>query len=289
MSYSHAVWRLLRAPPARGAWNMALDEAILETAGRGDEPPTLRLYAWFPPCLSLGYAQPLADVSWEALESRGWELVRRPTGGRAILHTDELTYSVAGPLGEQRLAGGVLESYRTLAGALLRALILLGIPAQALEKPSPPGTAEDQREAGERVPSNQGKNPVCFEMPSNYEITVGGKKLIGSAQARRKEGLLQHGSLPLHGDLERITQVLAFPDRVTREAAAERLSRRATTAERVLGRPLPWEQAAQAFVHAFQEILDLDLELGEPTRAEWLRAEELVGEKYANPKWTGRI
>jgi lipoate-protein ligase A len=189
------TWRLLITPPARGAWNMAVDEAILEGAGHGEVPPTLRLYAWKPPCLSLGHAQPFADVDTARLKSHGWEVVRRMTGGRAILHTDELTYSVTGPIDEPRLAGTVLESYNRLAGALLAAVQDLSLPVEMKE-----GKAE----------SNGEPNPVCFEVPSTYEITVEGKKLIGSAQARRKDGVLQHGSLPLTGDLTRICQALAF-------------------------------------------------------------------------------
>src|SRR3990172_11886293 len=106
------LWRLLITPPARGAWNMALDESILEhvQAGRGASLPTLRLYAWDPACLSLGHAQPFADVDTTRLKERGWEVVRRLTGGRAILHTDELTYSVIGSAKEPILAGSVLES-----------------------------------------------------------------------------------------------------------------------------------------------------------------------------------
>ena len=95
---------------------MAIDEAILEAAGHGEVPPTLRLYSWQPACLSLGYAQPFADADQAALERFGWQIVRRPTGGRAILHTDELTYSVSGPQSEPRLAGSVLESYRVAGG-----------------------------------------------------------------------------------------------------------------------------------------------------------------------------
>jgi len=279
-----AVWRVIRSAPGRGAWNMALDEAILESTRLGQSPPTLRLYAWSPPCLSLGHAQPVGDVLLADLDHLGWDLVRRPTGGRAILHTDELTYSVAGPQSEPRLSGGVLDSYRILAQALLHALHLLDIPAQALEHP--PGTVSSvDASPGPHVKT---ENPVCFEVPSNYEITVGGKKLIGSAQARRKEGVLQHGSLPLYGDLARITQVLAFSDASRREAAAVRLWERATTAETVLGRPLSWEQAAIAFVAAFAETLNLELRPSEPTPAEWRKAEELVAEKYANPEWTNR-
>ena len=94
------IWRLLYTPPSSGAWNMAVDEAILEHIHRGESQPTLRLYAWEPACLSLGHAQSFADVDMKRVKERGWEVVRRVTGGRAILHTDELTYSVTGSANE---------------------------------------------------------------------------------------------------------------------------------------------------------------------------------------------
>jgi len=278
MAFPHSIWRLIITQPAHGAWNMALDEAILETSGAGQELPALRLYAWDPPCLSLGYAQPMADVDLALLKAHGWELVRRPTGGRAILHTDELTYSIAGPQDEPRLSGGVLDSYRSLSFTLIDALHRLGIPAQAAEKTSTPNPASPS------APKDQ--NPVCFEVPSSYEITVQGKKLIGSAQARRKQGVLQHGSLPLQGDLSRIVQALAFPDEKARQDAAERLLQRAATAETFLGAPLPWQQAAQAFIQAFEATLNLELTEQQPTAAEMRRAEELARKKYAASAWT---
>ena len=271
------TWRLIKTPPSSGAWNMAVDEAILEAIGRGDVPPTLRLYAWQPACLSLGYAQPHTDVDLRRLAAHGWEIVRRVTGGRAILHTDEITYSVTGPQDEPRLAGGVLESYRQLSQALLAALLKLGLPAEALPQPQIPGS------------NGQAKEPVCFEVPSNYEITVHGKKLIGSAQARKKEGVLQHGTLPLCGDLTRITQALAFPTDEKRKSVAQRLLTRATNVETVLNRVIGWEEAADTFVWAFENTLDLNLSAAELTSTELARAEELIKEKYAHPSWTERI
>jgi lipoate-protein ligase A len=267
------TWRLITTPPARGAWNMAADEAILEHVEHGEALPTLRLYAWVPPCLSLGRAQPFTDVDVPRLESHGWDVVRRMTGGRAILHTDELTYSVTGTINEANLAGTLLESYNRLASALLAAVQDLGLLVEMME-----GKADNG------VP-----NPVCFEVPSTYEITVNGKKLIGSAQARRKEGVLQHGSLPLTGDLTRICQALAFSDESAREAAMERLLARATNVESVLGQEVAWETAAQAFVRAFEGRLGLKFEAGELSGSELARAEELVSEKYAHPSWTERI
>ncbi len=267
------TWRLLITPPMCGAWNMAVDESILEHIGHGDSLPTLRLYSWNPACLSLGHAQPFADVDAARLKARGWEVVRRATGGRAILHTDELTYSVIGSAEEPVLAGGVLESYNRLAQALLLAVKILGLPVEMKE-----GKAN----------GNTTLNPVCFEVPSTYEITVDGKKLIGSAQARKKEGVLQHGSLPLTGDLTRICQALMFENESAREEASQRLLARATTVESALGGAVSWEAAAQSFIHAFESQLELCFERGELSESESRRAEELVKGKYDHPSWTER-
>jgi len=266
------TWRLLKTLPAHGAWNMAVDEAILEAVGRNESLPTLRLYAWDPACLSLGYAQPFSDVDTPRLRARGWEVVRRPTGGRAVLHTDELTYSVIAPHDEPRVAGTVLESYHRLAQALVTALELLSMRVE-INQTSP-------------VPHGQGTNPVCFEVPSTYEITINGKKLVGSAQARRKEGVLQHGSLPLTGDLTRILQVLSFPGEESRSLAAGRLLKRATTVETALERLVSWDEAARATVRAFSSVLELDLQPGSLTPDEEKRATELVRIKYGHPSWT---
>lgn len=274
MSFTISTWRLILDTPHTGAWNMAADEAILEHVGRGQSLPTLRLYAWHPACLSLGYAQPFADVDLPRLRAHGWDVVRRPTGGRAILHTDELTYSVTAPLDEPRVAGSVLESYNRLAQALLLAVQSLNLRVE-------------MKEHAPSVPTHAA-GPVCFEVPSTYEITVNSKKLIGSAQARRKEGVLQHGTLPLHGDLTRITQCLVFADELARAAAAEKLLARAATLESALGVRVGWETAAQAVVAGFQLGLQMTFERGQMSESETARAEELVQTKYAHSVWTER-
>ncbi len=271
-----STWRLIYTPPSNGAWNMAVDESILEHIHQGESLPTLRLYAWEPACLSLGHAQSFKDVDMERVKANGWEVVRRVTGGRAILHTDELTYSVAGSAEEPVLAGGVLESYNRIAQALLFAIRELGLPVEIKEH-----VLDGQ-------PAALNLNPVCFEVPSTYEITVAEKKLIGSAQARKKEGVLQHGSLPLTGDLTRICNALIFKDEAAREKAANRLLERATTVETVLGRRVSWETAAQAFVQGFEAQLGIRFERGEMSASELSRTEELVKEKYEHPAWTER-
>jgi lipoate-protein ligase A len=253
---------------------MAVDEAILAQIGRADSPPTLRLYAWEPACLSLGQAQPYSDVDDAGLRERGWDVVRRPTGGRAILHTDELTYSITASSTEDVIAGSLLESYNRIALALLRAVRLLGLNPEVK-----PGPGTDRNSI----------NPVCFEVPSSYEITVNGRKLIGSAQARRREGVLQHGSLPLCGDLARITHGLVFSDAAARQEAGARLLGRATTVESALGRPVSWNTAAEAIVEAFETELGLHFQPSSLSEAEEKRAADLVQEKYGNAGWTRRV
>jgi lipoate-protein ligase A len=267
-------WRLILSPPLPGADNMALDEALLESVAARRQPPTLRFYQWNPACLSLGHAQPVEDADRPRLHALGWHLVRRTTGGRAILHTDELTYSVTAPIDHPLLAGGVLPSYRRLSQGLVAGLRLLGIePDAAPEKP----LAEADR-----------SNPVCFETPSAYEITAGGRKLIGSAQLRRTAGVLQHGSLPLCGDLGRICEVLSYGDSSARAGAADRVCRRATTLAQALGRRVSWDQAVESLSAGFTQALGMQWTIVEPSDEEQARALTLCSERFTADEWTLR-
>lgn len=266
-------WRLLLDGVADGATNMAVDEAILTSVLEAASPPTLRLYAWTPPCLSLGRNQPLADVNRRACRALGVDVVRRPSGGRAILHTDELTYSVSLLQSDPLAAGGVLESYRRLSRGLLAGLQGLGVEAvQAM---------------GQRKPAAD-LTAVCFEMPSDYEITVGGRKLVGSAQWRAQGGVLQHGTLPLYGDLARIVACLALPDG-EREVQRQVVRGRAITLEEALGRMVPFDQAARAMADGFAHALGLSLSPDKLTAPEEALAADLRRRRYAAPDWTARV
>jgi lipoate-protein ligase A len=274
MDDSH--WRLIHTPDLPGTENMALDHALLENVAEQRSRPVLRLYSWQPFCLSIGYAQPIADVDQEALARRGWDLVRRPTGGRAILHGDELTYSVIGPATNQHLRGGVLESYRCLSQGLVEALKNLGLS---------PAVAPDSA----RLNEVQRANPICFEVPSAYEITAGGKKLIGSAQTRRLGAVLQHGTIPLTGDITRVCQVLSYPSEPDRQAASTTLPDRATTLSQVLGRPVGRQEAATAVAAGFSTALGLFIEPDELSAAEIARGHELASTLYSQAHWTKRV
>jgi lipoate-protein ligase A len=259
------TWRLLIDTPMPGAWNMAVDETLLRHAAAHEQPPTLRLYAWQPLALSLGYAQPESDADLPALAAHGWEVVRRLTGGRAILHGDELTYSVTLP-GDHPLAQtDIVSSYREISRAIMRALERLGANAQAdaLTEKAPVTT-------------------VCFETPSHYEITVGGRKLVGSAQARRHGGLLQHGTLPLYGDIARICDALAFPDAASREQARRSVRARALTLSDALGTVPAWETVAQAFVEGFADGFGITFAHDALSPAEHSQAEALQHSQYAS-------
>lgn len=271
--YERASWRLLESGVHDGPTNMAVDEAILESVAAGESPPTLRFYGWEPACLSLGFAQPWAVVEVAACRARGWDVVRRPTGGRAILHVDEVTYSVCLPQDEPRVQGGILASYRRLSDALADGLALLGLdPARAVPQDGA------RAEAG----------PACFDGPSNYEITAGSRKLVGSAQARKRGVVLQHGSLPLYGDVSRIVQGLVAGE-AQRAAMGRRLRTHATTLEESLGRRTEAADVIQALCRGFAGALNLALEAGCLSGEEKVRAQAIRAEKYANEAWTQRI
>jgi lipoate-protein ligase A len=266
--YPHATWRLIAHGEAPGALNMAIDEAMLIALVDGVCPPTIRFYGWTPPCLSLGRNQPVGDADLAACQAAGVDVVRRPTGGRAILHTDELTYSVTLLSGDPRAAGGVGESYRRLSEGLLAGLRCLGVEAvQAL---------------GQRKPAS-GLTAICFETPSDYEITAGGRKLIGSAQWRSRGRVLQHGTLPLHGDLTRVVSCLSMSDG-EREVQRCALGACALTLEEVLGYTLPFTQVAHALASGFAQALNLALVPGELTDYERALAGDLR-RRYAALEW----
>jgi lipoate-protein ligase A len=271
--YDVAVWRVLETGWQDGPSNMAIDEAILQGVASGNSPPTLRLYGWDPPCLSLGYAQQWHADYEEACRRHGWDIVRRPTGGRAILHIDELTYSVCAPEREPRVQGGILLSYRRLSDALAAGLERLGLHSSR---------------AGRDDGEGKSDGPACFDAPSNFEITVGGRKLIGSAQARKQGVVLQHGTLPLYGDITRIAEALSG-DGDRQNTIRQRLRQSAITLEESLGQRLPYDRVAKHIAEGFAQALNLRLERGELTPWEKESVQTIRAEKFAAEAWTRRL
>jgi lipoyl(octanoyl) transferase len=264
---SEARWRLLDDGAAAGAWNMAVDEALLETVAAGSSPPTLRFYGWSPPCVSLGYFQRFEVIDLDACAAQGVDVVRRPTGGRAILHDAELTYSVALPatvLGED---AGVLASYHRISRALQAGLASLGV-ATTMAPPSPnPTTAEH--------------GPACFDRPSAHEILLYGRKLVGSAQVRRGPAVLQHGSLLIEPRTERLVLCLkATPgDKARLDAAVIGL---ADVGLSDLG------AVRAALLRGFEREFGAAIAPGRLSTGEHEQAARLASLKYGLAEWTER-
>lgn len=176
-------WHFIWDPPLPGEQNMKKDLELLEKAISGDIPPVFRVYSWAPPALSLGYNQvPETIADRKACRCLGIDVVKRPTGGRAVLHMDEITYSIVIREGYPGLPKGVLEAYHVISRGLAEGLKLLGIEAELA-----PG---EETGAGTAPGS-------CFDTSAAFEVQVKGKKVIGSAQLRRSGVLLQHGSILL--------------------------------------------------------------------------------------------
>ena len=259
------AWRLLIDAPAGGARNMAVDEVLLDGVAAGTAPTTLRFYGWTPPCLSLGYFQPFDVVDLDGCRALGVEVVRRPTGGRAILHDRELTYSVALPASVLGQDGGVLPSYYRLSLALQDGLQRLGIPATLA-----PQTAGE--------PAIHG--PVCFDRPSAHEILLYGRKLVGSAQMRRGGALLQHGSILIEPGIDRLAACLRlFDDPGSIEGGIAGLSEVGVTEAAAI---------AAAIAEGFASRLGVRLVEAPLGPAEERAVRALARSKYRSAHWTER-
>lgn len=273
MTVKETQWRVLDTGSLTGPENMAIDEAIARAHGRGEVPPTLRFYGWKPAAVSIGYFQSMTkEVDLDAVRAGGYGYVRRPTGGRLIFHHLELTYSVS--IREELLPGGVVETYRELSRGLLEGLRLLGGEAELS------GGEDDPR----RV-NPGGFNTACFDTASAYELQVKGRKVAGSAQTRKDGVILQHGAILLDMDEDLLFSLMRLPEGAPREKLMERFRSKATTIREVLGRPVEYEEAREAFSEGFRKGLGLTLQSGDLTIAEQDEAVRLVVEKYGSEAW----
>jgi len=269
------TWRLVLSDPADGARNMAVDEAIFRARAEGLAPPTLRLYRWQPPAVSLGRFQALDErIDAAAIRQRGYGLVRRPTGGRAILHADELTYSVV--VRETDVAGGeaLMTSYRELSRGIETGLGYLGVDAAL--------GAEAEGSPEKALPT------ICFAKTARCDLVAAGRKVVGSAQTRSRGVILQHGSIPLTIDLDDLLAVLPGP--IDRPLAERRRKVReaAVGVCELVGRPVGFEELAGAIRLGFARALDVVLRPGALLPEETIWADELVATKYGASEWTAK-
>lgn len=265
--------RLLVDGAAPGAWNMALDEALMEAARRGTV--TLRLYFWTPPCLSLGRNQPARNrYDAAAAAARGIQIVRRPTGGRAVYHDREVTYAVTAP---ERLWGGPRAAYARINRALARGLRSMGAPVS--RAPERPGAALP-------VPGLR----ACFRDPAPGEVTAGSRKLVGSAVWRRAGAILQHGSVLIHDD-QHVADELRLGSAEATGGGATGPVRGAARASAGLAdvcpRPPDPDRLVAALVEGFEEEFGLLTVRSEPDGRE-LREAKRREVAFAGDDWTWR-
>ncbi len=247
-------WVFLNTGLRTGAWNMWFDERLAGDNARLGGAPLLRVFGWKPHAISLGFNQQEGDFDREKLRAAGIDIVRRPTGGRAILHAHELTYSVIMP----SQGKGAREIYHYLSRGILAGLTGLGIPAAvAPADEHPPVRREDPL----AIP--------CFSTATRSEIQVHGKKIVGNAQRRYGDVILQHGSFLLGGEHRRISEYLAPHIQQSRAVIDEHLLARTTEAESVLGRPVSFDEAAESFREGFRNAFGIAFEDAGP--------EELIG------------
>lgn len=277
-------WRMVLTGASDAFSNMALDEALLISCQKGISPPVLRLYRWNPPAISIGYSQ-FAERTVDAGKCRkqGIDLVRRITGGRAVLHEDEITYSVCASTSSfPDLGESITETYRRLSMALLQSLRVLGIEGEWV-KPS----AE-----GRPVPAPSTWSTPCFLSSSRYEMTVGGKKLIGSAQRRFSlrsggrevnESFIQHGSILTGPGRHNLADLL--PRDNTTQGMKRDLSERSTNLQVVLGRKVSQEEMARAVKTGFEEAFACRILHSVIWEQELQKAQKLRRLKYRCDQW----
>jgi len=274
------TWRYIRSGAMDPAWNMAIDEAIMNAVAEEEAPPTLRFYGWQPATLSIGYFQKAEDeVDLAAVEASGIGFVRRPTGGRAVLHDQELTYSMILPESYPDMPKSVTESYRVLSTGLLYGFRRLGLQADMV-------TLADEADKAKYATMG---SAACFDSPSWYELVVEGRKVAGSAQMRQRGVILQHGSILLDMDVDLLFALLYYPNERLRERLKRSFREKAVAIndiKRQLGQPpVTLAETEAAFELGIPEGLGIELKPGELTKRELADAERLVKEKYGNLAW----
>ncbi len=260
-------YRFIASEPLDAALNMAIDEAIHLHHLQGAVPPTLRVFRWARPSISLGRFQSIErEIASARCQQLGVALVRRPTGGRAVYHRDEFTYSIV--IGKRYgVPAGVVAAYAYLAQGLLAALQQLGVVAVLSDE-------------------HVSKHPsaACFASSTQADLTSNGFKLVGSAQVWKDDALLQQGSLPLVDRSEEFFSMLRYPSASAR-AEAMQLYRRKTTPLHSFNLGATWEEVAHAFHAGFSSALQAEFVTGALTASELDLARQLVVDKYSKLDW----
>jgi len=249
-------WRLLQTGFNTASTNMAIDRAVLVANSEGKVPPTVRFYAWKPPAISIGYFQSLAEeIDLDACKTHGVDYVRRITGGGAVFHESELTYSIVIPESHSQIPKNVLESYGRICGAVMKGLSNLGIESKY-------------------APIN--------------DIIAYGKKISGNAQTRKARTVLQHGTVLTDVDVDKMFLLLKVPNEKIKDKLIADVKQRVTSVRNILEKDLPFEKIAQAMKAGFEEEFNIELVEGELTEAEIALTQKFEKECFGAKDWNHR-
>lgn len=273
------TWYFLDSGKQDAAYNMALDEALLEWHSEGLIPPIIRFYQWQPAALSIGYFQRVErDINLQAVKDMGLDFVRRPTGGRAVLHEDELTYSVIVSEDYPDMPKAVTEAYRVISEGILQGFRNLGMQAQF----SIPKTESD------RESLNQPKSAVCFDAPSYYELVVEGKKVAGSAQTRQRGVILQHGAILVDLNEEKYINCFSYSSEDHKEKVKKGLGQKAISINKIVSNPVTVDHCIPAFRDGFESALNIHLTSFSLDEQQQAYVKNLAASRYRSPEWNFR-
>lgn len=262
-------WRLIDTGLNDGYTNMAIDHAIMDNVRAGYVPPTLRFYQWDPKALTVGYFQNIyKELDLAKCGQLGIDVTRRLTGGRAVLHHLELTYSIVCTHESPVAVGSIIESYLRISRGIVAGLKQLGIDVQIVAQPRK---------------IREGSSAACFDTPSWYELVVDKKKLVGSAQTRRRGVLLQHGSIPFSLSTDLLATVLRFNSEASRESFSKMLKEKAIGLDQCIAN-LTKEKLITAIAEGLGKELKLDLAQSFLTETE-VKSTHMYREKYASNEW----
>jgi len=246
-------WRLLLTKFNDAFTNMAIDEAILIHRSKDKVPSTIRLYGWLPPAVSIGYFQSLEDeVNLKKCNEFGVDYIRRITGGGAVFHDKEVTYSCVVPINNPLMPTDILGSYKKICAGLVKGLSHLGIESSF-------------------VPLN--------------DIISNNKKISGNAQTRKFHTILQHGTILIDTDVDKMFSLLKVPSEKLRDKMIKHVKERVTSINAILGREVDFDNVCNALARGFKEEFDVDLIKGELTESELKLAEKIAKERYKNREW----
>jgi len=249
-------WRLLLTGFNDAFTNMSIDESILIHRSKNEVPSTVRLYGWSPPAVSIGYFQSLEEeVDLNKCGEFGIDYIRRITGGGAVFHDKEVTYSCVAPENDPLIPSDILGSYRKICAGIVQGLSKLGIESSF-------------------VPLN--------------DIITNGRKISGNAQTRKFHTILQHGTILIDTDVEKMFSLLKVPSEKLRDKLIKHVKDRVTSINAILGRKVDFDKVCDVLAEGFKEALDVELVKGKLSESELKLSQKIAKERYRNREWNHR-